>query len=113
MKVASEHHEFKKEIGLLDATMMVAGSMIGEVGALGGGFVPNAMGLSKQFTGSYFLGFAAFAALAVAVLVMMRWMQIRWTRTWAEKGGRARGTAALSPAASTAGRATPPKPRRA
>ncbi|MBC5767181.1 nitrate/nitrite transporter [Ramlibacter albus] len=68
----------------------VAGSMIGEVGALGGGFLPNAMGLSKQYTGTYFWGFVAFAMLAVAMLVMLRVMQIRWTRTWAEKGGRAR-----------------------
>ena len=68
----------------------VAGSMIGEIGALGGGLVPNAMGLSKQYAGSYAGGFFVFAALAVAMLVMLRVMQIRWTRTWAEKGGRAR-----------------------
>lgn len=74
----------------------VAGSMIGEVGALGGGFLPNAMGLSKQYTGSYFGGFLAFAVLAVGMLTMLRVMQIRWTRTWAEKGGKARGTAAAS-----------------
>ena len=48
------------------------------------------MGQSKQLTGDYFYGFLAFALLGVAVLVMMRVMQIRWTRTWAEKGGRAR-----------------------
>ncbi len=71
-------------------TTAVAGSMIGELGALGGGFIPNAMGQSKQLTGDYFYGFLAFALLGVAVLVMMRVMQIRWTRTWAEKGGRAR-----------------------
>jgi NNP family nitrate/nitrite transporter-like MFS transporter len=65
----------------------VAGSMIGEIGALGGGFLPNAMGLSKQYLGTYFWGFVAFALLAVAMLVMLRIMQIRWTRTWAEKGG--------------------------
>ncbi|MFM2346014.1 MAG: hypothetical protein RL654_767 [Pseudomonadota bacterium] len=70
----------------------VAGSMIGEVGALGGGFIPNAMGLSKQHHGTYLWGFVAFAVLAVAMLVMLRIVQIRWTRTWAEKGGRARGT---------------------
>jgi MFS transporter, NNP family, nitrate/nitrite transporter len=70
----------------------VAGSMIGEIGALGGGFVPNAMGLSKQYLGTYFWGFAAFAAMALAMLAMLRVMQIRWTRTWAEKGGRARTT---------------------
>lgn len=71
-------------------TTAVAGSMIGEIGALGGGLVPNAMGLSKQYTGTYFWGFALFAVLSLAVLGMMRVMQIRWTRTWAERGGRAR-----------------------
>jgi MFS transporter, NNP family, nitrate/nitrite transporter len=70
----------------------VAGSMIGEIGALGGGFIPNAMGMSKQYLGTYFWGFAAFAAMALAMLAMLRVMQIRWTRTWAEKGGRARTT---------------------
>ncbi|NRT58237.1 MFS transporter [Sphaerotilus uruguayifluvii] len=68
----------------------VAGSMIGEVGALGGGFIPNAMGLSKQHAGTYLWGFVAFAVLAVGMLAMLRIVQIRWTRTWAEKGGRAR-----------------------
>jgi len=71
-------------------TTAVAGSMIGEIGALGGGFITNALGLSKQFTGSYASGFYAFAACTVLVLGMLRFMQIRWTRTWAEKGGRAR-----------------------
>ncbi len=72
----------------------VAGSMIGEVGALGGGLVPYSMGLSKQYSGSYLWGFVLFAVLAVGVLLMMRKMQLRWTRTWAEKGGRARVTQA-------------------
>ena len=69
----------------------VAGSMIGEIGALGGGLVPSAMGLSKQYTGTYMWGFILFAALAIAMLGILRVMQLRWTRTWAEKGGRARG----------------------
>lgn len=72
----------------------VAGSMIGEIGALGGGFIPNAMGQSKQLTGSYLWGFVAFAVLGAAMLVMLRFVQIRWTRTWAEKGGRAKGVMA-------------------
>lgn len=71
-------------------TTAVAGSMIGEVGALGGALIPNAMGLSKQYTGTYFYGFLVFAVVAAIMLVMLRVMQIRWTRTWAEKGGRAR-----------------------
>jgi NNP family nitrate/nitrite transporter-like MFS transporter len=71
-------------------TTAVAGSMIGEVGALGGGFLPNAMGQSLQHTGSYLWGFVAFAVLSLVMLAMLRVVQIRWTRTWAEKGGRAR-----------------------
>ena len=70
----------------------VAGSMIGEIGALGGGLVPSAMGLSKQYTGTYSWGFVLFAGLALCMLVMLRVMQLRWTRTWAEAGGRARST---------------------
>jgi NNP family nitrate/nitrite transporter-like MFS transporter len=71
----------------------VAGSMIGEIGALGGGLVPNAMGLSKQYLGTYAWGFVLFAVLALVMLAVMRALQIRWTRTWAEKGGRARPVA--------------------
>jgi NNP family nitrate/nitrite transporter-like MFS transporter len=71
-------------------TTAVAGSMIGEVGALGGGFLPNAMGLSKQYSGSYLWGFLSFVLLAAVMLVLLRVLQIRWTRTWAERGGRAR-----------------------
>jgi MFS transporter, NNP family, nitrate/nitrite transporter len=73
-------------------TTAVAGSMIGEIGALGGGLIPNAMGLSKQYTGTYFWGFATFAAVAAVMLVVLRVAQIRWTRTWAQKGGRARAS---------------------
>jgi MFS transporter, NNP family, nitrate/nitrite transporter len=76
----------------------VAGSMIGEIGALGGGFLPNAMGQSKQLAGTYLWGFVAFAVLALLMLAVLRVVQIRWTRTWAEKGGRAR----VAPAAAAA-----------
>jgi NNP family nitrate/nitrite transporter-like MFS transporter len=75
-------------------TTAVAGSMIGEIGALGGGLVPGTMGVTKQYFGSYAFGFFCFAALSLVVLAVMRVMQIRWTRTWAEKGGRARLAAA-------------------
>ncbi len=86
----------------------VAGSMIGEVGALGGGFLPNAMGLSKQYTGSYLFGFLSFTVLALVMLAVLRVVQIRWTRTWAEKGGRARqGSAAAGSMTDTGGRQRP------
>lgn len=83
----------------------VAGSMIGEVGALGGGFLPNAMGLSKQYSGSYLWGFVAFTVLALGMLAMLRIVQIRWTRTWAEKGGRARSTPTTVGSSGTGSRA--------
>ena len=38
--------------------------MIGEIGALGGGLMPNAMGLSKQYRGTYFWGFCRLRAAA-------------------------------------------------
>jgi len=84
----------------------VAGSMIGEIGALGGGFLPNAMGLSKQHVGSYLWGFVAFAVLALAMLAMLRVVQIRWTRTWAERGGRARPAGPAPRAAKPTGKAS-------
>lgn len=85
-------------------TTAVAGSMIGEIGALAGGIVPNAMGLSKKFFGTYAWGFVLFAVLSVLMLGVMRYMQIRWTRTWAEKGGRARTASPIgsTPAATAA-----------
>lgn len=68
----------------------VAGSMIGEIGALGGSFIPNAMGISKQTTGSFFWGFISFAILAVLAFVILRVAQRKWTKRWVDKGGRAK-----------------------
>ena len=61
----------------------------------------------KQLTGTYLWGFVSFAVLALVMLVMLRLVQIRWTRTWAEKGGRARPMPA---AASSAAGTTASKP---
>ncbi|MBX7202167.1 MAG: MFS transporter [Bacteroidia bacterium] len=71
-------------------TTAVAGSMIGEIGALGGSFIPNAMGISKQSTGSFAWGFLAFAILGVVAFVVLRIAQRKWTKSWVEKGGKAR-----------------------
>jgi NNP family nitrate/nitrite transporter-like MFS transporter len=70
-------------------TTAVAGSMIGEIGALGGSFIPNAMGFSKAHTGSFFGGFMAFAILAVIVLIVLFFAQRKWTKKWVGKGGKA------------------------
>lgn len=67
----------------------VAGSMIGEIGALGGGILPNLLGQAKQHTGSYAIGFIAYAILALAILGMLLIISRRWTHTWVEAGGRA------------------------
>ncbi len=63
--------------------------MIGEIGALGGGILPNLLGQSKQHTGSYRMGFIVYAALACAILIMLRYVSKGWTRTWVGAGGRA------------------------
>jgi NNP family nitrate/nitrite transporter-like MFS transporter len=70
-------------------TTAVAGGMIGEIGALGGGILPNLLGQAKQHTGSYSVGFLFYAALAFCVLGMLLIVSRRWTKTWAGAGGRA------------------------
>lgn len=70
-------------------TTAVAGSLIGEVGALAGGFLPNAMGTGKQYTGSFAPGFLSGTVLSVVVLVALFAVNRRWTRTWVGEGGKA------------------------
>lgn len=71
------------------STSAVAGSMIGEVGAMGGFILPNLLGLSKQYTSSYRAGFIVYAALAFVILIMLLQVSKIWTKTWIGKGGRA------------------------
>ncbi len=52
--------------------------MIGEVGALGGGILPNLLGQAKQHTGSYATGFVAYAVIALCVLAMLRIISQQW-----------------------------------
>jgi NNP family nitrate/nitrite transporter-like MFS transporter len=70
-------------------TTAVAGGMIGEIGALGGSILPNLLGLSRQYTASYRTGFIVYAALAAAVLIMLRIVAKSWETTWVGEGGRA------------------------
>lgn len=76
-------------------TTAIAGGMIGEIGALGGSILPNVLGQSKQHTGSFAAGFAAYAVFALVVLVVLRLVSRSWTRTWVGKGGRALGHESL------------------
>ena len=76
----------------------VVGSMIGEIGALGGSILPNVMGFSKQYTGSFAVGFVIYACLAAAVLGVLLFVQRYWVGKWIGKGGKALTTsAALAP----------------
>ncbi len=70
-------------------TTAVAGGMIGEIGALGGGILPNLLGQSKQHTGSYRAGFLIYAVLAIGVLIVVRRIAHSWTSSWVGSGGRA------------------------
>ena len=67
----------------------VAGSMIGEVGALGGAILPNLMGYSKQNFGTFAWGFLFYGAFAAIVLGGIMYFQRKWTRTWVGPWGRA------------------------
>lgn len=67
----------------------VAMSLVGEIGALGGGILPNMMGMTKQYLGSFAPGFIAYAFLAAGAAVVLWIVQPGWTQTWVAEGGRA------------------------
>jgi NNP family nitrate/nitrite transporter-like MFS transporter len=67
----------------------VAGSMIGEVGALGGAILPNAMGFSRENYGTFAWGFLFYAAFSAVVLGSLMFFQRKWTRSWVGPWGRA------------------------
>jgi NNP family nitrate/nitrite transporter-like MFS transporter len=66
----------------------VAGSMIGEIGALGGAILPNAMGISKQLSGTFAWGFIFYAVFSAVVLGGLMLFQRKWTKTWVGPWGR-------------------------
>lgn len=67
----------------------VAGSLIGEIGALAGGFLPMAMGFGKQYTGSFTPGFLAGLGLALLSIVALYLVKKDWTSTWVGAHGKA------------------------
>lgn len=70
----------------------VAGSLIGEVGALAGGFLPVTMMWCKSYLGSFAPGFLSGTLLAVGMLTCLGYVMQTWTTTWVARGGRALGT---------------------
>ncbi len=67
----------------------IAMSLIGEVGGLGGGLIPNIMGYSRQHLGSYQYGFIVWGVLAIGIFIMYMVIQKHWAKTWVGKGGKA------------------------
>jgi len=68
---------------------VVASSMVGEIGALAGGFLPNAMGIGREMAGTYAPGFLAGSFLSVLVLMALFVVVREWTSTWVGAGGTA------------------------
>jgi len=87
----------------------VAGSLIGEVGALAGGFLALIMAYSVKFTGSFAAGFLSGTVLAVGSLAALALVLRGWTTSWVGAGGRALETCTQEPDAAWAdpGAATP------
>lgn len=67
----------------------VAGSLIGEVGALAGGFLPVTMGWSKTTFGSFAPGFLSGTILGIGMLSCLLLVVSRWTTSWVGAGGKA------------------------
>ncbi|MBM4001231.1 MAG: NarK/NasA family nitrate transporter [Planctomycetes bacterium] len=69
----------------------VAGSLVGEIGGLAGGFLPNAMGLGSKYTSyGYMPGFLAGTALSICILITLSLVMKKWTSTWVGEWGKAR-----------------------
>ena len=66
---------FRKEIGVLTG-------LVGMAGGIGGFYLATSLGLSKQWTGDYRLGFLIFAGMALLALLGLVYVKKRWRSTW-------------------------------
>jgi NNP family nitrate/nitrite transporter-like MFS transporter len=66
----------------------VAGSMIGEIGALGGAIMPAVLGLSKEYAGSFAVGFLFYVFVTSLVAVGLEARQKRWVGKWIGPRGK-------------------------
>ena len=66
---------FRDEIGVVTG-------LVGMTGGVGGFFLASTLGLAKQVTGSYQLGFLGFAALALVALLALVGVGKHWRSTW-------------------------------
>jgi NNP family nitrate/nitrite transporter-like MFS transporter len=70
--------------------------IIGAAGGIGGFYLPMALGLARELTGSYAPGFATFAAFATLAFLLVGSLQRQWL-AWAQAA--ASGLPAAAPAA--------------
>ena len=56
--------------------------IIGAAGGIGGFYLPVVMGIAKESTGSYQMGFATFGGLAVLAFILVASLQQQWL-AWA------------------------------
>jgi MFS transporter, NNP family, nitrate/nitrite transporter len=71
-------HRWKGKTGLLSG-------MVGAAGGIGGFYLPVIMGMAKESTGSYQMGFATFGVLAVFAFAFLLALRTQWLR-WAAPG---------------------------
>ena len=70
---------FGKEIGVMTG-------LVGMTGGLGGFYLASSLGLAKQMTGSYQLGFIGFAILAFAAMLSLTAIKRQWRASWRTAG---------------------------
>src|SRR6185312_6509954 len=68
-------HRWKGETGLMTG-------IIGAAGGIGGFYLPVVMGMAKESTGSYQMGFAIIAGLATLALMLVGALRQQWL-AWA------------------------------
>jgi NNP family nitrate/nitrite transporter-like MFS transporter len=70
---------FPQEIGVVTG-------LVGMMGGVGGFYLASTLGLAKQLTGSYQIGFLGFAALALVALGALALVKTHWRTTWRGQG---------------------------
>jgi NNP family nitrate/nitrite transporter-like MFS transporter len=71
---------FRQEIGLITG-------LVGAAGGVGGFFLAKTLGMSKDATGDFTLGFSIFAGLALCGLFGIMAVKMRWRTTWGAVSG--------------------------
>jgi len=66
---------FPAEIGIMTG-------LVGAGGGIGGFYLAYSLGIAKNFTGAYSLGFLVFAALCCLAIVSLSLVKAKWRGTW-------------------------------